>query len=148
MRNITYAMVFLFCAALGLPGQAAEDTCLKYEPTTIELTGIMKQVTFPGPPNYQSVREGDKPERCWVLYPQKTICVDGDPNNTINVAERNVKSLQLIINGYDKYRSLLGQKVRVKGELMHAITGHHHTSVLINVKEIRKAQQQNQPDRE
>ncbi len=89
-------MLFLFCAALGLPSQAAEETCLKYEPTTIELTGTIKPVTFPGPPNYQSVREGDKPERYWVLYLLKPICVDGDPNNNINEAEKNIKSLQLI----------------------------------------------------
>jgi hypothetical protein len=141
IRNITYAMLFLFCAALGLPAKAAEETCLKYEPTTIELTGTIKPVTFPGPPNYRSVKEGDKPERYWILYLPKPICVDGDPNNNINEAEKNIKSLQLIINDYDKYRSLLGQKVTVKGELTHAITGHHHTNVLINVKEIKKAQQ-------
>jgi hypothetical protein len=82
------------------------------------------------------------------LYLPKPICVDRDPNNDINQAEKNIKSLQLIIHDYDKYRNLLGQGVIVKGELMHSITGHHHTNVLIKIKEIQKAQQTNRGDRE
>jgi len=134
-------MALLLIAAVVTPTLAQELKCLKYKPHAIELTGTVKRVTFPGPPNYESVDEGDRPEQYWVLYLPKAICVDIDPNNDINEAEKNIKSLQLIIHDYDTYSNLLGQKVTVKGELTHAITGHHHTNVLINVKDIKKAQQ-------
>lgn len=140
--NIIRAMFLL--VAVVIPAYADDGKCLKYEPATIELTGIVKTKTFPGPPEYRSVKEGDKPEPYWVLYLSKSVCVDGDPKNDINPTENNVKSLQLVMIGnYDKYRNLLGQKVTVKGELFHAITGHHHTDVLITVKEIKKARQKN-----
>ncbi len=135
------SVVFLLFAAVVMPAQAAENKCLKYEPATIELTGNTKRVTFPGPPNYESIEEGDKPERYWVLYLPNPICVDGDPDNEMNEAEQNVRSLQLIIRDYDKYNNLLGRKVTVTGELMHGFTGHHHTDVLVNVKDMKKALQ-------
>ncbi len=141
IKNIIMATgVFL---AVVIPAYADIDKCLKYEPTTIELTGIIKAKTFPGPPEYRSVKEGDKTERYWILYLSHPICTEGDPNNDINEEEKNVRKLQLIFydyNDYDKYMKLLGSQVTVSGTLTHAITGHHHTDVLINVKEIKKAQ--------
>jgi hypothetical protein len=150
MNSIKYITpaALLLLATIALPTQATVAECLKYEPMTIELKGIIRAVTFPGPPNYRSIKEGDKPERYWILYLQKPICVDRDSNNDTNQSEEDIKSLQLIIQDYDKYRNLLGQHVIVKGELMHAITGHHHTNVLIKVREIKKAQQFNEGDGE
>ncbi len=39
---------------------AAQGDCLSYEPTEVRLTGTISRKTFPGPPNYQSIRKGDK----------------------------------------------------------------------------------------
>jgi len=113
--------------------------CLDYEPSIVELTGTMKRVVFPGPPNYESVKGGDEPEPYWVLYLDSAICVNNDPKSDFNVAESKIKSLQLLIGSYDKYRHLLGQKVIVKGMLTHSFTGHHHTPVMLGVRDIMKA---------
>jgi hypothetical protein len=80
IRNITPAALLIF-ATIALPTHAAVAECLKYKPTTIELTGTIKAVTFPGPPNYRSVKEGDKPEQYWILYLPKPICVDRGETN-------------------------------------------------------------------
>ncbi|MBI5893337.1 MAG: DUF4431 domain-containing protein [Deltaproteobacteria bacterium] len=113
--------------------------CLDYEPSIVELTGKLKRVVFPGPPNYESVKEGDEPEPYWVLYLASAICVNGDPKSDFNTPESKIKSLQLLISNYDKYRHLLGQRVTVKGLLTHSFTGHHNTPVMLGVRDIRKA---------
>jgi hypothetical protein len=33
---------------------------------------------FPGPPNFEDVRKGDKPEPTYILQLLKPICVSGD----------------------------------------------------------------------
>jgi hypothetical protein len=113
--------------------------CLDYEPSIVELTGDLKRVVFPGPPNYESVKEGDEAEPYWVLYLDSAICVNGDPKSDFNTAECKTKSLQLLTSNYDKYRHLLGKRVTVKGMLTHSFTGHHHTPVMLGVRDIRKA---------
>jgi hypothetical protein len=118
---------------------SAGSQCLDYEPSIVELTGTIKRVVFPGRPNYESVKEGDEPEIYWVLYLDVAICVNGDPKSGFNTAESEIKLLQLLIGNYDKYRHLLGQKVTVKGMLTHSFTGHHHTPVMLGVKDIGKA---------
>lgn len=135
-------MVSIFALLLSgaLSAPAAENPCLKYEPDVVELHGTVKRVVFPGPPNYESVKNGDEPEPYWVLFLPKEICVQGDPKDEFNSeTERNVKSLQLMDVDYQKDRSLLGESVIVKGTLMHSFTGHHHTPVLVQVKSIKKA---------
>jgi len=127
------SIVSLLFIAFAIPSLAAE--CLKYEPEIVELKGMVKRVVFPGRPNYENVKAGDEPEPYYVLFLSKGVCVQGDPKDDINCeAEKDVKSIQLIINDYKKYRPLLGKSVIVKGELLCAQTGHHHTNVLLQVK--------------
>ena len=53
--------------------------------------------------------------------------------------ERNVTDIQLIISKeqYARCRSLVGKRVEVSGKLMHSITGHHHTKVLLTATWIK-----------
>lgn len=134
-------LIFTICIVILtlLTNSSVGSQCLDYEPSIVELTGTIKRVVFPGPPNYESVTEGDEPELYWVFYLDSEICVNGDPKNDFNTAETKIKSLQLLIGSYNKYRHLLGQKVTVKGILTHSFTGHHHTPVMLGVKDIRKA---------
>ena len=134
---------FLILFFLFLPanmGIAASSPCLKYEPEIIELRGKSKRVTFPGPPNYESVKEGDEPETYWLLYLPTPICVQGNPKDDLNSEdENNVKELQLMIRDYKKYSHLLGKSVLVKGKLMHSFSGHHNTPVLVQVQSLTEA---------
>lgn len=116
----------------------AAPPCLKYEPEVVELKGKVKRVVFPGPPNYESVKDGDQPEPYYVLFLSKGVCVQGDPKDEINSeAEKDIKSMQLMITDYKKYRPLLEKNVTVQGKLMHSHTGHHHTKVLVQVENMK-----------
>jgi hypothetical protein len=125
---------------LCLPTFASEP-CLHFEPEVVELVGTMKSRVFPGPPNFQSVKVGDAPEKYWVLHLAKPICVapiQAD-SNKVNEPESGVLLLQLNQPDYKGSKHLLGKRVKVKGRLIHAITGHHHTKVMLEVLSIEPA---------
>src|SRR5918911_1008652 len=111
---------------------ASAQECLSYETDGVRLTGTISKKTFPGPPNYESIRKGDKPETYWILHLVKPICTTASGDND---AEKNVTDLQLILTEkqYTLYRKFIGKRARVTGKLSHATTGHHHTPVLMEV---------------
>ena len=141
MTGTKKAQLLLAAALLALIAQPARPGCLRYEPAEVELVGVMTRETFPGRPNYESVEAGDEPETHWILALEKPVCVDGTKGDDTDVSERGVQRLQLVLS-QDQYAAcgfLLGRKVRVSGTLFHAITGHHHTSVLMTVGRIEPA---------
>ncbi len=112
--------------------------CLAYE-QNVELQGKLQRVTFPGPPNYQSIADGDQPEAQWVVDLSTHICLEKDKTND---AEKGLGTIQIIFpdsesNG-ERYQVLTGRKVEISGKLIHAKNTHHHTSVLMEVKSIKQ----------
>jgi hypothetical protein len=114
------------------------STCLLYEPDVSILNGVITKKDFPEPPGNQDISREDKKETYWILMMDKPFCVQGKKDNSINVSEANISDVQLVLEStlYDKYRTLLGKRVTVKGTLFHSITGHHHTKVLVTVLDI------------
>jgi hypothetical protein len=114
---------------------ASAQDCFSYETEGVKLRGTISRKTFPGPPNYESVKRGDQPETYWVLHLARAICTKADADND---AESNVTDLQLILTQkqYALYKKFIARRARgvtVTGKLMHAITGHHHTPLLMEV---------------
>ena len=130
--------VSLLAAAHRVNGQS----CLSYETDGVKLTGKIKRMTFPGPPNFESVKKGDQPEIAWILHLDKPICVNADQSNEFDKAENNVTDIQLAVKQeeYKKRNTFVGNRVRVvvTGKLFHSHTGHHHTNVLMEVTEIKR----------
>jgi hypothetical protein len=101
------------------------------------LKGVIEKETFPGPPNYESVEKGDKPETYWILNLDVPICTLGADQR--GSSENNVRKLQLLfaqVDMYKVYRSQLGKPVTVTGSLEHAFSGHHHTDVMLQATKI------------
>lgn len=125
-------------AAFAWP-TSAQTRCLSYEPKEVKLRGTIIRRTFPGRPNYESVRHGDEPETYWILRMKRAICVNTSADWE---RERHVSDLQLVfmkgVSQYKLYRRMLGRRVVVSGTLYHGNTGHHHTKVLVTVKAIKK----------
>jgi len=104
----------------------------QYEPFIDTLTGVIHRETFPGTPNYESIKDGDEIESYWILFLDHPIAVQ--QGSEVDVAESNVSKTQIIPSSpaqYKKYHNLIGKRVRVIGKLMHQISGHHKTKVLI-----------------
>ncbi|HWT01950.1 MAG TPA: DUF4431 domain-containing protein [Pyrinomonadaceae bacterium] len=129
-------LLLLLCASAVC---ATAQQCLSYEPAEVQLSGTISKQVVPGPPNYQNVRKGDKPETIWILTLDKAICVTGNTDD-VNEPEEDVTDLQLVLqqNHFAQLRRMTGQKVQVVslGKLFHAHTAHHRTKVLLDVKEI------------
>lgn len=105
----------------------------------MRLPGVLLRETYPGRPNYESIKKGDEAETIWVLRLKKRICVSSS-FDAINVSEKNQKKIQLVLEPaqYKRYRKLLWQKVIVTGTLLHMHTGHHHKRVLLTTLRIQK----------
>jgi hypothetical protein len=120
---------------------AAQENCLAYDVDSVRLTGTITRKTFPGQPNYESIKRGDKPETYWVLHLSSPICTKQSGDND---AESGVTDLQLTLTQkqYALYKKFVGSKKRVtvRGKLSHAITGHHHTPVMMEVINISEPQ--------
>ncbi len=148
--RLLVALMLLFSSSTSATVKPPQG-CLSYESATVTLSGKTARKTFAGPPNYESIKRGDEPETYWILHLTSPICVNADENMPGGKGtEKNVSDIQLVFSGggqYARRRGLLGKRVIVSGELSHAVTGHHHTKVLLTVAEIRGAGQNPNRDR-
>ena len=134
MHAQPFALILLLLTT-SIYASAQRQECLAYDPEVVQLIGTINKQTFPGPPNYESIRKGDKPETYWVLHLPDTVCTQPSGDND---GEYKVTDLQLTLTRkqYALYRKFLGRRVNITGKLSHAITGHHHTHVLMEVTDI------------
>lgn len=81
------------------------------------LTGTLVRQTYPGPPDYEDVTKGDEPRVIWVLLLEPGICVV-DPDARYP-REHYQREIQLVVRSdqYTLYRSLLGKRIDVTGDL-------------------------------
>lgn len=108
-----FGLIVLFSAR---PATALEYSCLQYGP--IDIAGIIVRHTYAGPPDYESVTKGDEPRTVWVLQLDERVCVEANRQYPREVIQLEVE-LALTPEQYRQYRNLLGQRVRVTGELRH-----------------------------
>jgi len=123
------------------PIAPSTSKCLRYEPEQVVLRGVIQRVTFPGPPNYESIANGDARETSWLLKLDHAACVEATENDAIDVAYSGIRRVQLVLEGdeYEQQKNLVGRRVEAVGTLFGQHTGHHHTEVLLEVVELRAA---------
>lgn len=126
---------------LFLCGSAQAQKCLEYGPT-ITLDGTLRDRVFAGPPNYESIKRGDRKETAIILTLTAPVCVNGeDPMSVSGPSETGIREMQLVVATpaqWSAVRRLMRKRATVTGTLFHAHTGHHRTKVLIEVTGIRK----------
>ncbi len=137
MRLQLITGLVLLMSTVGGFGQSR--SCLSYAPATVALRGTLVRKSFPGPPNYESVRAGDSAETYWLLNLRSPVCIvrdDAEPD--LNPLQENVHSVQLVVQprDYEKYKTLLARRVVATGTLFGSHTGHHHTPVLLTIQKI------------
>ncbi len=128
-------LLLLWCSPLV--GQ-----CLTFEPDTVRLAGVLTIGAFPGRPNYEDTLKGDEPEHPYILSLASKICVSGDSTSDLNRDDQSgIQNVQLIfLEALPRdLGSLLGKRVILMGTLTTAISGHHHTPVLLIVSRLRAA---------
>jgi hypothetical protein len=132
-----FGVLGLLSTACSIGHAATARACLPYEPAVVTVRGTLERKTFPGPPNYESARKGDKPETYWILELPQAVCVAEDSREPdLDPARANISRIQLVLTPemYAAYKALVGRKVMASGTLFGAISGHHHTPVLLTVR--------------
>ena len=135
MRIVILASVLFTGAGAAMPSPSSAHgtgpACLRYEPDTVAIAGILTRKTFPGRPNYESVKEGDEPETGFFLE----VPVSPDSADDNNGSLHDIRLVQLVLDsaGYARLNPRLGRQVTLRGTLFAAFTGHHHAPLLLRV---------------
>lgn len=137
MKFIRTLILIVFC----LPLMAKELTAVYFQPRKTTIVGIIETQTFPGPPGYESIAQGDKIESGWYLKLQNSVNVliaPGQKPMDNDTATYNVKVIQMVIDYSKPYKISLkkGNVIKITGRLFSQLTGHHHARVLIEVENI------------
>lgn len=135
MRHIR----LLLSIILIFPQFSLANRAVYFEPKTVALEGTVVTLKFPGPPNYESIKNGDKDETGPYLILDNPIDIKLSPNIQIGNDEptKNVKLIQLIVlndSDWDKMKE--GNQVYITGALSSALTGHHHARILLDINKI------------
>ena len=113
---------------------ALASQCLTYN-AEVTLRGVLSKETFPEQPGYENIANGDRAATYFFISPAQAICVAAGNTKDNEPAESQIGKVQLVFApdalGYDWLRPFLGKQVECRGSFFHAISGHHHSSVLL-----------------
>ena len=121
----------------GIAAFALAAACLRFEPEIVEISGRLELRSFPGPPNYESVADGDDEERAFILVLAEAVCVDARPGSGLN--EWPLSGIREVHAYSSKVElaKLVGKRVSLSGTLFTGHTGHHHAPVVLEVTSAR-----------
>lgn len=115
-----------------------------YGPQESTLYGELKSEVGYGPPNFGEPPDENARFTYYVLYLDHAINIlsqSTDPEmEDIEINRLNIKKAQLMGWQISNLEQLINRKVRVRGILFGAHTLHHHTPVLISVRQIEQEQ--------
>ena len=104
---------------------------------------MLYKKSFPGPPNYTDIKQGDKEEIVWLIKTPRGFCVNDNGDDwagkLVNQTDVQLVILPKLIDWYETKKSILGQRAIVTGTLFPQMSGHHRTEVLITVESLEKA---------
>ncbi|HLN97987.1 MAG TPA: DUF4431 domain-containing protein [Pyrinomonadaceae bacterium] len=136
-------MIVAFCLLtpiLAIEVRTQNRQWLSYEPAVVELEGELTVEPKYGPPNYGENPKTDAKVRVPILRLSTSVNVRGTPGDGFNAnSVREAKRIQLLFRPGASYDQFIGKKVRVKGTLFHAFSGHHYTKVVMDVRVINDA---------
>jgi len=134
--------VLFACWILTIPAAllGTEVRWLDFEPSVVELSGILAIEVHLGPPTYGEQPKRDRKLRVPVLKLSQPVNIRGNPASELNVETReNVKEVQLSFPERDDYRRAQrceGRWVTVRGTLSSRHTGRHFKEVLLEANKV------------
>lgn len=111
---------------------AVRAECLGYD-STVVLSGEVRRETHPGPPNFESIANGDRPQTGFYLHLAAPTCTNEDWSVPDGARLDSVTRVQLVLDstGYARFRPMINRRVRLSGVLFSSFTGHHHAPLLL-----------------
>src|SRR6476661_919601 len=89
--NVSFLILFVI---FGVCSSAFAQKCLEYGPT-VTLTGTLQSRVFAGPPNYESIRHGDRKETAIILRLSRPTCTTG--KDWPDLSYRDIREMQLVV---------------------------------------------------
>ncbi len=130
-----FIVIALILAAVST---ISAQKCLEYG-QTVSLTGTIHYRVFAGPPNWKSIRQGDRRETAIILKLASPMCTVGDDPYGYDISHTKITEVQLVIRNDADLRSLrrlMRKLVVVNGNLFGSHTGYHRTAVLLDVSRL------------
>jgi hypothetical protein len=130
------------CVIVCFPWHAAAACLDVRQGTGFVFEGVLAYRIFPGPPNYEDVRQGDRPEPAYILRLDQPVCATGDEfldgNKKIDrVQIYPGKESSTSQNLPKEMRRMVGRRVSVEGKSpFGAHTAHHHAPLLLPIGRI------------
>ena len=127
--------LFALAPFVGTHAQAPACIDLSVSDAKITVTGKLSVQTFAGPPNYESIVNGDAEERALILEMPRRICVsDGEFIDGMTAVDRVHVSSELpaLLNVLN---AAMGRRVTIRGEAFGAHTGHHRAPLVLFAEE-------------
>lgn len=116
-----------------------EDQEYYFEPNVSTVEGTLITRMYYGQPGYGEDPKNDAKEYPYILQLDKPINVKAQEGDIMNSDTFDVKEIQVVPIGEEDLKSIkkyLDKRIKIEGTLFSALTGHHHTEVLIEVKRI------------
>lgn len=142
MLNSTRKWLLAGLSCLAAVGaQAAEQQQVRYEPTVVRLSGVVKLERHYGPPGFGTSPATDRQVSVPILVLDAPVTVLGTPPNPRERIHldadtfRNVARMQLIFDTPGtKVGGLEGEHATFTGTLFQKLSGENYTDVLMAVQ--------------
>ena len=123
------ARVIVVVLVLSSSQATAQAHCYDYEASGVELSGQLRRRVFAGPPNYESIQSGDRPDTVWVLRLDRSICVRAD---SLHGSLRKVTEVQLFVPEEDhrRLRTYLDRHTVFRGRIRPQELGWHYLPIV------------------
>ena len=130
-------IIFDIDTVLDCERSAHRSKTVFYEPEEVELSGMLYEVIYPGPPEYTCVEMGDRPEEVVILTLKDPIDVEIKGEDNFNEPEKGVRELQIVFSNSMPSTQQMKKEITLRGTLYHGHTAHHRRRVLMMVKSWR-----------
>jgi Domain of unknown function (DUF4431) len=124
----------LACGVSAAEDQALQPTCVDVSQadTRLSLRGTLRQQLFAGPPNFESIANGDEERRTFILELPESICLnDGgdfsDPSERVVTVHVGVGAPEVS----PLLMALVDRVIEVEGEAFASHTGHHNAPLVL-----------------
>jgi len=105
----------------------------------VRLRGMVWREMFPGPPNYESIDDGDQAQPYWILNTNRKIEIFGksmENGKPYSAGSSSRFQLMLEPSFYSNREYTVFSDVWVEGTVMIGHAGHHKTKALIDVQKL------------
>jgi len=125
----------LIAVAIVWSWQASAGTCMHYGEPDVTVTGKVHLHTFYGPPGYGETPRIDRRETQALLTLSSPLCVEAGGADD-EPEEHGQARITLVPLHGENLKAYQAKSISVSGHLFHAISGHHHTPVLIEITSV------------